>query len=438
MILSLDKCSEKMSPMEVRLNDKEQKRLKVLNLAMEGKISRKQGAEILSLSLRHTKRLIAAYRKEGAAALAHGNRGQKPAHALKAEVKLKVAQLARGKYSGFNFSHFTEMLEEREGARLSRSSVRRILLEDGLQSPRRRKAPKHRSRRARFPQEGMLLQVDGSPHDWLEGRGPELCLIGAIDDATGKVPYARFQEEEDSQGYFRMLAEITRRYGIPLALYHDRHSIFEITPDKLPSIEEQLAGKKPLTQLGRLLEELGINSISAYSPQAKGRVERLWNTFQDRLVSELRLAEARTQDEANLVLSDFLPRFNRKFAVKATDPALAYRQLREGFKPEEYFCLKYPRTVGADNVVRFGSHRLQILSSPERASYARCKVQVYLGLDERLAVYYEGKPLPLREAPFEPAKLRELTTITTLTGKVYAKPAPDHPWRNKYRIFATK
>jgi transposase len=424
--------------MEVTLNDKEQKRLKVLNLTIGGTISRKEAAEILGLSLRHTKRLATAYHREGAAALAHGNRGRIPAHALKAEVRVKVAQLARSKYVRFNFSHLTEMLEERENTRLSRSSVRRILLAEGLQSPRRHKAPKHRSRRARFPQEGMLLQIDGSPHDWLEGRGPEFCLIGAIDDATGKALYAHFQETEDSRGYFRLLEAITRKYGIPLALYHDRHSIFELTPDKLPSIEDQLAGRKPLTQLGRLLEELQINSISANSPQAKGRVERLWNTFQDRLASELRLAGAKTLEEANLLLADFLPRFNRKFAVKAADPQLAYRQLSEGFKPREYFCFKYDRIVGADNVVQFESRRLQILPSPRRASYARCKVQVYQDLDDRLAVYHEGKQLSLREAPLEPARLRELTTFTSLTGRVYAKPAPDHPWRGKFRIFVDK
>jgi hypothetical protein len=149
----------------------------------------------------------------------------------------------------------------------------------------------------------MLLQIDGSPHDWLEGRGPQLSLIGAIDDATGKVPYALFQEQEDTRGYFLMLREITLKKGIPLALYHDRHSIFELPPNKLPSIEEQLEGKIPLTQFGRLMEELGITSISANSPQAKGRIERLWGTFQDRLVSELRLAGAKYLSINNYIIS---------------------------------------------------------------------------------------------------------------------------------------
>jgi transposase len=424
--------------MDVTLNDKEQKRLRVLNLVISGKIRQKQAAEVLGLSIRHTKRLVAAYRKEGVVALAHGNRGRKPAHALSQAIKDRVSELARSKYTGFNFSHFTELLEERERTRLSRSSVRRILQNSGLISPRKRKAPRHRSRRVRFPQEGMLLQIDGSPHDWLEGRGSELCLMGAIDDATGKVPYALFQETEDSSGYFRLLKEITHRYGIPLALYHDKHSIFEMAGDKLPSIEEQLAGKRPQTQFERLMQELGITSISAHSPQAKGRVERLWNTFQDRLVSELRLAKASTQQEANLVLRDFLPRFNRKFGVRAAEPGVAYRKVGAGFRAEEHFCYKYGRTVGADNVVRFGPDRLQILPSADRTSYAYCRVELQRRLNGSLAIYYQGKQLATKPAPLEPKRLGETVATVSLSGRVYTKPAPDHPWRGKFRAFTDK
>jgi transposase len=429
--------------MVVILNEKEQKKLGVLNLVISGKIKQKQAAEVLGLSVRHTKRLVAAYRREGVVALAHGNRGRRPAHALSQQIKDKVTELARSKYKGFNFSHFTESLEEREGTRLSRSSVRRILLNSGLSSPRKRKAPRHRSRRARFPQEGMLLQIDGSPHDWLEGRGPELCLMGAIDDATGKVPYALFQDHEDSTGYFRILREITRRYGIPLALYHDKHSIFEMAGDKLPSLEEQLAGHRPQTQFERLMQELSITSISANSPQAKGRVERLWNTFQDRLASELRLVKAKTIEEANRVLHDYLPHFNRKFGVKASEPGLAYRKVWEGFRAEEYFCYKYHRTVGADNVVRFDNQRLQILPSSERASYAQCRVEVHESLSGILAVYHNGKRLTTKPAPLEPAALRkpmlrETVARVSLSGRTYTKPAPDHPWRGKFRTVTVK
>jgi len=227
----------------------------------------------------------------------------------------------------------------------------------------------------------MLLQTDGSPHDWLEGRGPKLCLIGAIDDATSKVPYALFQEQEDARGYFLLLRHIVQKEGIPVALYHDRHSIFELSADKLPTIEEQLEGKRPLTQFGRLMEELGITSIPALSPQAKGRIERLWGTFQDRLVSELRLAKASTIEQANRVLWNFLPEYSQKFAVPAAEAGTAYRPVEEGFVADEVFCFKHQRTVGADNVLRFERQRLQIVPSNGRSSYARCRVEVQERLD---------------------------------------------------------
>ena len=289
----------------------------------------------------------------------------------------------------------------------------------------------------------MLLQTDGSDHDWLEGRGPLFCLIGAIDDATGKVPYALFQEQEDTQGYMIMLQRIVRDKGIPLALYHDRHSIFDISEDKLPSIEEQLNGKKPITQFGRLLKELGIESISANSPQAKGRVERLWGTFQDRLCSELRLADARTMAEANLVLARFLHEYNRRFAVTPQNHGIAYRTVPTEFKPEEYFCFKYERIVANDNVVRYEGHRLQVLPSSTRSGYAHCKVTVHLGLDNVMSVYYQGKCLKTRPAPVETTVLRKLDLKPvgddTILPKIPmtrspAKPSPDHPWRGKYRV----
>jgi hypothetical protein len=278
----------------------------------------------------------------------------------------------------------------------------------------------------------MLLQTDGSPHDWLEGRGPELCLIGAIDDATNDVPYAYFQESEDTKGYMLMLKDITLKHGIPLALYHDQHSIFEVNRDTEAGLEEQLAGSKPLTQMGRLLTELGINSIAANSPQAKGRVERLWKTFQDRLTSELRLAGANDLETANLVLKSFLLDYKRRFTVSPSETGSPYRKIEADFKPDEYFCYKYPRTVGSDNVVRFVNHRLQILPNQERSSYARCKVQVYAGLDGNMAVYYENQCLNTCPAPLEPTRLR---VSRQSTPRIYSKVPSNHPWRGKFRTY---
>jgi len=417
---------------EVTLNRKEQNRVIVLNQIETKGLKVEKAAMVLELTPRHVWRLLAGYRREGAAAIAHGNRDREPVNKIETGFRQQVVELARSKYSGFNQQHFTEKLMAKEGISLSRSTVRRILLSQGIRSPQKRRAPKHRSRRERYPQEGLLLQTDGSPHDWLEGRGPELCLIGAIDDATSDVPYAYFQEQEDTKGYMLMLRAITFKRGIPLALYHDRHSIFEVAPDKESSLEDQLAGRKSLTQIGRLLSELGINSIAANSPQAKGRVERLWRTFQDRLTSELRLAGATTRETANQVLKSFLPEYNQRFRVSARETGSAYRKPEAGFKPDEYFCYKYPRTVGPDNVVRFVNHRLQILANPERASYARCKIQVHAGLNGNLAVYYGNQRLKTCSAPPESAKLRIPVTAGPSTPRYYAKPAPNHPWRTHF------
>ena len=426
------------------LNRKEQNRLIILNQVESKQLGMSQAAMVLKISERQAWRILADYRREGAGGLAHGNRERKPVNALAEELRQQVIELASSKYKGFNHTHLTEKLTECEDLHLSRSSVRSLLLQNGITSPRKRRAPRHRSRRERYPQEGMLLQTDGSEHDWLEGRGPRFCLIGAIDDATGKVPYALFQEQEDTQGYMLMLQEIVLNQGIPLAIYHDRHSIFDISEDKLPTIEEQLDGKEPLTQLGRLLKELGIESISAHSPQAKGRVERLWGTFQDRLCSELRLAGAMTIEQANLVLARFLPEFNRKFAVAPQELGSAYRGLPANFKPQEFFCFKYDRTVANDNVVRYEGHRLQVLASNYRIGYSSCKVKVHLGLDGSLAVYYQGHCLESRPAPVEATALRKLdlqpTTVDSIPSQTMiirlpVKPSPNHPWRmNKEAI----
>jgi hypothetical protein len=425
------------------LNKKEQQRLIVMNQIESKIINAAESAVLLKISERQVWRILASYRKEGAGGLAHGNRDRKPVNVLPETIRSKVIELAGTKYIRFNHTHLTEKLEEVEQLHLSRSSVRNILLKNGMPSPRKRRPPQHRSRRERYPREGMLLQTDGSDHDWLERRGPKLCLIGAIDDATNKVPYALFQESETTEGYMRMLQEIVLNQGIPMALYHDRHGIFDISEDKLPSIEEQLKGKAPLTQLGRLLEELGIESISANSPQAKGRIERLWGTFQDRLVSELRLTGARTLEEANLVLARFLPEYNRKFTVLAREPERAYRNLEKSFKSEEYFCFKYGRTVGHDNVVRYEGHRIQILPSKTRSSYALCKVIVYLNFDGVPAVYYQSKRLETCLAPKEATFLRSASTTpvepkiarnTSVYIPLPQKPSPNHPWRSSYKV----
>lgn len=414
-----------------------------------------EASGVLGLSLRQVRRLMAAYRKEGAAALAHGNRGRQPAHAIPEPLKVRVRELALGAYRGVNHCHLTELLAEREGLCLGRSTVRRIVLGAGLRSPRRRRPPRHRQRRERYPQEGMLLQVDGSRHRWLEGRGPWLSLIAAVDDATGTVPYALFREQEDAQGYFLLLKGVIERQGVPLALYTDRHGIFQRSPREAETVEEQLSGERQPTQFGRALRELDIGAIFAHSPQARGRIERLNGTLQDRLVSELRLAGASTLEEANRVLGDFLPRYNARFAVPAAQEGSAYRPLPQGLELEGVLCFKYRRTVGPDNVVRWGGHRLQLLPGLDRLSYAYARVEVQERLDGSLAVYYQGRCVATREAPAEAPVLRARDMPRAMpatpgdqgghtppprghtlapTPAHSTRPGLNHPWRRPFKV----
>ena len=314
------------------LTQKEQARLQVLNGILEGQISVDEAAEVLGVSERHVWRILAEYRKEGAAALAHGNRGRRANNSIPEEARTQVVALARTRYARVNHTHLTELLAEREEIVLGRSTVRRILVGAGMASPRRRRPPLHRVRRQRMSQEGMLVQVDGSVHAWLEERGPRCTLLLAIDDATSTVPYALFRHEEDTHGYFLLMQELIRRCGVPLALYSDRHAVFKYVPGSHQSPAP--------TQFGRAMAELGVEQIFARSPEAKGRVERANGTFQDRLVTELRLAGARTISEANQVLWAFLTRFNKRFGVPPAQSTNAYRSPGSGPEPGRHTVLQ--------------------------------------------------------------------------------------------------
>jgi len=387
------------------MTQREQTRLQVLNRLVAQQLTTLEAAPILGLSERHTWRILAAYRKEGAAALAHGNRGRRPGNAVAAETRQKIIALARTRYAGFNHTHLAEIMSEREGVVLSRSTVRSILLSAGLPSPRYRRPPRHRHRRQRMPQEGMLLQLDGSYHAWLEDRGPWLTLLLAVDDATGTVPYGVFREREDTHGYFELLEGILARHGIPLGVYTDRHSVFQSPGERL----EKESGTLDITptQWGRALRELGVTQVFAHSPEAKGRVERANGTFQDRLVSELRLANAGTLEEANGVLSEFLPRFNARFGVPATQAGSAYRVPDAGLEIAGVLCHKERRRVAKDNTVQYHGRTLQLFPGADRSSYAGARVDVQERLDGSLLVSYRGMVLTPSEAPALAASLRD-------------------------------
>lgn len=440
-----------MSPMNERvtISMKELKRMYVVQQVEDKKMTGPEASHQLGLSIRQVRRLIAKYRKKGAAGLIHGNRGRLAHNRIDEAERMKIQGLAEEEYKDYNDSHFTEELVEEYGLSVSRSTVRRIRRGMGQKSPRKHRAPRHRSSRERKAKAGMLLQADGSRHDWLEGRGPYLTLVGYIDDATSEVMGAVFREEEDAVGYFLGLKDICLRTGIPAAIYADRHTIFQ-SPKKA-TLEQELAGEQPKSQFGRLLDELSIQLIAAQSPQAKGRVERLWGTLQDRLVKALRKAQATNRDEANQVLKAFLPKFNQRFRVAAAHSETGYLPWPKEYRANDFFCIKHTRTVANDNTFPFDGHRFQIPPGPRRCSYAKLKVELRQHFDGRLEVCYQGDSLvtfmpsndqPLRVKKFSPAPGQEApdrqvehTPLQTPHPRIPHKPAADHPWRRPRTVI---
>jgi transposase len=408
------------------LTTREQNRLQTLNGVLEKHWPMREAAKIMGVSERQGWRILAAYRKEGAAALAHGNRGRTPANATPLALCQQVIAITRERYSGVNHTHLAELLAEREGVTLSRSTLRRLLTRVGMPSPRRGRSPRHRYRRQRMPQEGMLLQIDGSHHCWLEDRGPWFTLFLAIDDATGTVPYALFREREDTPGYFELMKGIINQCGIPLGVYTDRHSIFHVErgPNK---------GNVPLTQFGRALRELGITHVRAKSPEAKGRVERANGTFQDRLVSELRLSGASNITEANLVLRDFLPRFNQRFSVPAAQTGQAYRLVSLGMNIDSILCVKERRRVARDNTVQYRQRTLQLFPDADKVSYAGAYVEIQERLDGQILACYQGKILTPQDAPPLAAQLRAQAKELPAHPALWKEPPPPRVRKRKRR-----
>lgn len=409
------------------MTQQELQRVKVIENAVMGRLSVAEAAGVLDLSERQAQRWKARYRAETVDWVRHGNRGRASEKAVPLPVREKIVELARGKYGGFNDTHLTEKLNQQEQILVSRETVRRILRKAKLASPQKRRLRRYRSRRERKPRLGMMVLTDASREDWLEGRGPLLTLIGYQDDATSKVLAARFQlEPENTVGYLQQLRAMVQRWGIPLSLYRDQHGTFQRN-DKNWTLEEELAGRQRPTQLGRVLEELGVSSIRALSPQAKGRIERLWRTWQDRLRSELRLAQAATLGQANRVLEWFVGAYNQQFGVPAQEAANDFRPLSNRLHGDRLFSLKYERVVGQDHVIRFGAHAFQLPAPHGKRSYAGARVELSHQLDGQLVVWQGDQQLyatslPLNyqpgQAPLRPREAkRKQPKIYVLGGR---------------------
>jgi transposase len=406
------------------MSQKEFQRVKVIENAAGGRLSVREASRLLQLSERQVQRLKRRYQPDSIGWVQHGNRGCSMPWAISLPQKQLILRLARGKYQGFNDSHLTEKLLAEEHLSVSRETVRRILRAAKLASPQKRRPRQYRSRRPPRPRFGMMVLTDASRHDWLEGRGPQLTLVGFQDDATSQILAARFQlEPENTLGYLRVLHAMITAHGIPLSLYRDRHNIFQRN-DAHWTRAEELSGKQSPTQLGRALQELGIEQIPAYSPQAKGRIERAWRTCQDRLVSELRLAHATTLLQANTVLQRFCAEYNRRFAHPAAEAACDFRALPRRFNLARCLSLHYQRVVGADHVIRLGAHAIALPALPGHRGYARETVELSHQLDGMLRVYRGDQllltlPLPLEEHEGRPAPITTARKRKTPTPRIY-------------------
>lgn len=365
-------------------------------------------AELLGVSCRQVRRLRAQFREKGFEAVIHGNTGRIPPNRTDQALVEGINALAgpSGKYHDLNVCHLHELLDQSEQISLGRSTLDRLLKQQGLRQKAKSSPPVHRRRRQRRPAEGMLLQADGSPFDWLEGRGSKAALIGAIDDATGKVIYLLFRPTEDQIGYLLLLRSIGQTYGLPMSIYHDRHTI--LRSPKQPTLEEELAGQTPMSQIQRVMAELGIESIPAYSPQAKGRIERLWGTLQDRLTKELRLSGITCLDEANAFLPDFIGRYNARFAKDPQDPNSAWVPLPVDLDIDYYFAIRQSRKVRSDHCISWSGQLLQLLPDPKGPSLVDKTVTVHVVPEGDIYLYYGKGPVPYRLVSVPEAVLQKV------------------------------
>jgi transposase len=397
------------------MSQRELKRLHVIRKTIDKGITQKVAASLLELSQRHLRRLIKRIREESDKGIIHRSRGKVSHRATEEATRKRILSLCRGRYTGFNPTFASEKLFERDNIRISRETLRQWFISEGIRYDRRKARP-HRQWRQRKACCGEMVQMDGSHHKWFEGRGPECVLMGYIDDATSRV-YARFYEYEGTFPAMDSFKRYALRYGLPHTVYLDCHSTYK--GHKTPAIEDELLNKQTLSQFGRALDELGVHLIHAQSAPAKGRIERLFKTFQDRLVKEMRLRGVKSIAEGNEFLGHYLPVFNRRFNVVATQPEDLHRPLPAGIDLAKIFSIRTVRALRNDFTVVHASKLYQV----EDAVRTK-EVTVEERLSGALCITYKGRVLRYREILQRPHKVRQ-----PRKAREYKSPAMDNTWR---------
>lgn len=417
----------------ITLSQKELTRFEVLEKLVQKQMKQAAAAEILGLSIRQIKRLKQAYRREGAVALSSKRRGKPSNHQLDNALKLQAIDLIKAHYPDFGPTLACEKLLERHQLKLSKESVRQLMMQAGLWRGKQRKPVTVHPQRERRESLGELVQIDGSPHAWFEGRGDYCCLLVIIDDATGKLLELRFEPTETTQGYFRLFKTYLKANGRPLACYHDKHGIFQV------NAKEPASGDK-LTQFGRAMNDLGIESIPANTPQAKGRVERANKTLQDRLIKELRLQGISDIDSANAFLPEFINQFNRKFEVAPRNDIDAHRDtLPDDETLNLIFSEQHTREISKNLEVRYDNKIYQIQTATQSYTMRGKKLTVCEDSQDCITLLYKHKKLSYRVLETQKA-LSKAVSSKEINRAVDAckpdgrskghQPAKNHPWRN--------
>ena len=357
---------------------KDLKRASLIDACISGKCTVKQVAEALGISERRVKQIKKEVKENGVKSIQHGNRGRKPKNTISDETRKKILELRSSyEYEISNFKHFQELLKERENIDISYSALYNILRNAGIKSPKKHHKTKLHHRRKRKECEGMMFQADGTPFDWF-GSGEKYSLHGFIDDATGKVTGLYMCKNECLLGYLEVLRQTLENYGIPISLYPDKYSVF-FPPKKVNdhiTIEEQLNGReKGITQFGRIVEDLGITMFAASSPQAKGRIERLWETLQSRLVTEFRINKITSIEQANKFLITYIVKYNSQFAIKPQNKQNMFLKLSKRYNLDELLCVRFERTIDNAGVFSINNSKFQIM---DKSLPPKTKIQVYL------------------------------------------------------------
>ena len=411
------------------MSGSDRKRLSIIARCAQKDIKQKNAATILGISIRQVKRLVHRYRLQGDRGVIHKTRGRRSHNSRPEQIKSKILSVYCRKYEGFGPTFAAEKLWEEHGLKIHGETLRLWLKGNNIPYPSRRARP-HRSWRQRKSHCGEMVQIDGSHHDWLEGRGEWLVLMAYIDDATNRV-FARFYQSEETYSALDSFTRYIRKHGLPCSLYLDRHSVYKAQRRPL-EITEQLEGlDEPLSNFQRAAKELGVEVIHAYSPQAKGRVERLFKTLQDRLVKELRLKNICSKDDANSFLQKYLVRYNRQFRAPVENITDLHRKIPPGLDLRRILCLKEQRTIKNDFTISFRGKQYQI---QDRVKSKMVTVEVWL--DSSIHFVCDGKELRLKQLP------ERISEQIEGAGKShpeisYQKPPKHHPWRQPFLLKTT-